>query len=73
MCLAEPGKVLEVIDGRKARVDFCGREMTVDTCMLSGLKAGDYVMAHGLLAIQKLDEDDAIETLRVIGAIGHFH
>jgi hydrogenase assembly chaperone HypC/HupF len=73
MCLAEPGRVLELIEGGKARVDFMGENTVVDVSMLSGLRRGDYVLAHGLLAIQKLEREDALETLELIDELGHVH
>ena len=64
MCLAIPGKVLE-IDGRTARVDFgYGATREVDITLVD-VRVGQYVLVHTGYAIQVLDEEDALETLRL--------
>ena len=64
MCLAIPGKVLK-IDGRTARVDFgYGATREVDITLVD-VKIGQYVLVHTGYAIQVLDEEDALETLRL--------
>ncbi len=68
MCLAFPVRVLAV-EGGSALVELQGERRSVDVTMLSGLKAGDYVLAHGDLAIQRLDKKDAEETLKILNEI----
>lgn len=64
MCLAIPGKVLE-IDGRTARVDFgYGATREVDVTLVD-VEVGQYVLVHTGYAIQVLDKEDALETLRL--------
>ena len=72
MCLAFPMKVVEV-DGKTAKVEFQGEVKTVDSSIISGLKKDDYVLAHGDMAIQKLDRKDAEETLKVLNEICECH
>ncbi|MBI4865242.1 MAG: HypC/HybG/HupF family hydrogenase formation chaperone [Candidatus Riflebacteria bacterium] len=64
MCLAVPGKVLD-LDGLIARVDFGGvtREVAMD--LLPEVRVGDYVIVHAGYAIQMVDEAEAMETLRL--------
>jgi hydrogenase expression/formation protein HypC len=62
MCLAIPGKIIEV-EKNIAKVDFgegVTREVNVT---LVEAKAGSYVLVHAGYAIQVLDEKDALETL----------
>jgi hydrogenase expression/formation protein HypC len=64
MCLAYPGKVVE-LDGDFARVDF-GEGTIRDGVNISLVQAkiGNYVLVHAGYAIQIVDEADARETLR---------
>ena len=61
MCLAIPGKVIEIY-GDRAKVDYGGivREANIS---LVDVKVGDYVIVHAGFAIQTLDEEAAMETL----------
>ncbi|NMC60225.1 MAG: HypC/HybG/HupF family hydrogenase formation chaperone [Candidatus Methanofastidiosa archaeon] len=63
MCLAVPGKVIE-IKGSTGIVDFNGvkREVRMD---LVDAKIGDYVIVHTGFAIEKMDEKDALESLEI--------
>ncbi len=63
MCLAYPGKVVE-LDGDFARVDF--GEGTIKegvNVSLVEAKIGDYVLVHAGYAIQIVDEAEARQTL----------
>ena len=44
MCIAIPGKVVEV-DGARARVDYSGNQVTVNTGLVEP-KVGQYVLVH---------------------------
>ena len=64
MCLAVPGKVLEV-SGNIAKVDFGhGAVREVDVSLVD-VKPGQYVLVHVGYAIQVIDEEEARETLRL--------
>jgi len=64
MCLAIPAKVV-TINRDKAQVDF-GEGVTRDVNVaLVSVKIGDYVLVHAGYAIQVLDKEDALETLRL--------
>jgi len=62
MCLAVPGKVVE-INGNVAVVDFGGvrREARLD--LLPDISVGDYVIVHTGFAIEKLERERALEAL----------
>ena len=64
MCLAVPMRVVE-IDGPVARVEESGvrREARVD--LIDGVKVGDYVIVHAGVAIDRLEPEEALETLRL--------
>ena len=62
MCLAVPGKVLEV-EGTLAKVDFGhGTVREVDISLVD-VVVGQYVLVHTGYAIQIMDEEDARATL----------
>jgi len=65
MCLAIPAKVLSV-DGIAAVVSIEGVEYTASLLMLDNVVAGDYIMLHAGFAIQKVDAEEAEETLRLL-------
>jgi hydrogenase expression/formation protein HypC len=61
MCLGIPAKILE-INGDVAKVDFGGITREVDLTLVDA-KIDDYVIIHAGFAIEKLDEEDARQTL----------
>ena len=61
MCLAFPGKVVE-IEGTRAEIDFGGFTKSVNMMLLPDVKIGDYVLVHAGFAISKTTEEDALET-----------
>ena len=65
MCLAVPGKIIE-ISGSAARVDIEGLVREANISLLPGVKVGDYVIVHAGFAMERYDEEDAKETLRLI-------
>ncbi len=73
MCLAVPGKVLEIEqrdDTRMARVDFGG--VVKDVCLeyLPDLQVGEYTIVHVGFALQRLDEESARQTLALFENLG---
>jgi hydrogenase expression/formation protein HypC len=64
MCLAIPGKVLE-IDKMIARVDFgYGTIREVDVSLVN-VVVGEYVLVHTGYAIQVMDEEEADKTIEI--------
>lgn len=73
MCLAIPGRVLEVNAeqyARMARVDFGGVVREASLSFVPEAGVGDYVIVHAGFAISRLDEVEALETLRLMEEIG---
>jgi hydrogenase expression/formation protein HypC len=73
MCLAIPGKVLSVQSGvtpLMGRVSFSGVEKEVCLEWIPDVRPGEYVIVHVGFAITKMDEEEALETLRVIREAG---
>ncbi len=65
MCLAIPCKVLSIEDS-KGIVELSGAKREVNLSLLEDVKVGEYVILHAGFAIQKLDEQSANETLRLL-------
>jgi hydrogenase expression/formation protein HypC len=63
MCLAVPGKILNVVGDdslqRMGRVSFGGVIKEVSLACVPEAKVGDYVIVHVGLAISTLDETEA--------------
>ncbi len=64
MCLAVPAKVT-TINGDEAVLDYGGVKRKANISMLSDVKVGDYVLVHVGYAISKMDEEEALETLKL--------
>jgi len=74
MCLAIPGRVVELIDGENqlARVEVGGVRRNVNIGLLDDTKVGDYVLIHVGFALSKVDEREAEETLRLLQELGSY-
>jgi hydrogenase expression/formation protein HypC len=68
MCLAVPGKITALEKGN-AEVDFSGVKRSVSLDLVPAAKKGDYVLVHAGFAIQLLDSQDALETLKLFKEI----
>ncbi|WP_345709064.1 HypC/HybG/HupF family hydrogenase formation chaperone [Kitasatospora paranensis] len=73
MCLAVPGRVMEIEDRdgtRMAVVDFGGVVKEVCLEYLPDLAVGEYAIVHVGFALQRLDEESALRTLELFAEIG---
>lgn len=73
MCLAVPGKVVEIYEAngtRMGKVDFDGIKKEICLAYLPEIAVGDYTIVHVGFAIQKLDEKSALETLQTFRDMG---
>ncbi len=64
MCLAVPARVT-TINGEEAVLDYGGVTRKANISMLSDVNVGDYVLVHVGYAISKMDEEEALETLKL--------
>lgn len=69
MCLAVPMRVIGV-EGSEAEVEQGGTRLRVRVDLVSDVRVGSYVLVHAGFAIQTLDEQEAIETLRLLEMLG---
>jgi len=69
MCLAIPGKVLEIdaaVSPLMGKVSFGGIKKEVCLELVPEVKIGNYVIVHVGFAISMMDEEEAQETLKLI-------
>jgi hydrogenase expression/formation protein HypC len=69
MCLSIPSKVLS-INGDKAIVSVGGTEYEASLQLVEDVEIGDYVLLHTGFAIQKISEEDANETMKLLRELG---
>ena len=76
MCLAIPGRVMEVTDeaNRLALVEVAGVRRTVNIGLLdaggTAAAPGDWVLIHVGFALSKVDEAEAAATLSLLQGMG---
>jgi hydrogenase expression/formation protein HypC len=73
MCLAIPGKILEIStkDGlRTGRVDFGGIVSSVCLDFVPEAATGDFVIVHVGFAISRVDREEAERTYEALEAMG---
>lgn len=66
MCLSIPSKVVEIDENNMATVDTMGikRQVSLDL-MADEIVIGDYILIHVGFAMNKIDEDEALQSLQV--------
>jgi hydrogenase expression/formation protein HypC len=71
MCLAVPGRILEITDTaphtRAGRVSFGGVVRVINLAFAPEAEVGDYVLAHVGFAIARVDRAAAARTLAELG------
>ncbi len=72
MCLAVPARVVELVDevNQIAKVDIGGVRRNISVALLEDVKVGDWVLVHVGFAIQKIDEEEAEQTLMLLRQLG---
>jgi len=68
MCLGVPVKIIS-IEGDMATVTVEEVQYRASLQLLPGSEIGDYVMLHAGFAIEKVDPEEAAETLRLLSQI----
>ena len=68
MCLAIPA-LIKTIEDKEAEVDIGGITRRISLWLTPEAGVGDYVLMHAGYAINILAQDDAEETLKLLGEI----
>ena len=76
MCLAMPGKILEINGSdplfKMGRISFSGVVREVSLAYVPEAQVGDYAVVHAGFALSILDEEAAQETLATFAEIESF-
>ena len=76
MCLAIPGKILEIDTTnelmRMGRVEFGGVARDICLTYVPDAQIGDYVIVHTGFAISQVDEKSAQETLELLTELAQY-
>lgn len=72
MCLATPMKLIR-LDDKYGYVEHGGKEYPVDLALITEPKVGDWLLAHGELAVNRVSAKDAQEILALISRSEHAH
>jgi len=73
MCLAVPGKVLEIDPNsspKMGKVSFGGVKKDICLELVPEVRIGDYVIVHVGFALNTVDEREAEETLKLLEQMG---
>lgn len=75
MCLAVPGKVVEIMDAgdiafRRAKVDFGGIKKEISLAYTPEAEIGKYVLVHVGFAISVIDEEEAQRVFEYLKQMG---
>ena len=65
MCLAIPSKIVKIENGM-GTIDVDGVQRTTSLLLVEDAAVGDYVIVHAGFALHKIDEIDAMESLRIL-------
>ena len=72
MCLAVPGKILEIYETNgllMGKIDFGGVTREVCLSFVPEAKVGDYTIIHVGFALNLIDQKEAMETLALLDEI----
>jgi hydrogenase expression/formation protein HypC len=73
MCVAIPGKIISVSGDdpiiRMAKVSFAGVVKDVSLSCVPDAGVGDYVIVHVGVALSRVDEDEARETMAILAQL----
>jgi len=65
MCLAIPAKIVKIENGM-GTIDVDGTQRQVSLLLQEDARVGDYVIVHAGFAIHRVDEEEALESLRFL-------
>ena len=75
MCLAIPGQIVEIYEENGLNmgvVDFAGTRNTACLTYTPEVQLGSYVLVHAGFALQELNEDEAMASLKELSRLAAF-
>jgi len=72
MCLGIPARI-EKIEGEFAQANINGASIRIGIQLMENIKTGDYVLVHTGYALEKLSEEEALETLETLRQLESFN
>ena len=70
MCLAIPAQVVELREGDNAVVDLAGVRKEISLALVDDVAVGDFVIVHVGFALNKIDPEEAAQTLALFAELG---
>jgi hydrogenase expression/formation protein HypC len=70
MCLAIPARIVELLEGDRARVSIAGVVKEISVALIDDPRVGEFVILHVGYALTKLDEAEAQRTLALMAEAG---
>lgn len=72
MCLGIPAKITR-LEGEFAEANINGATIKVGVQLLNKVRIGDYVLVHTGYALEKLSEEEALETIKTLEELEKFN
>jgi hydrogenase expression/formation protein HypC len=69
MCLAVPGKILELGEDESALIEIGGVKKRISLMLVDDARLGDYVLVHAGFAIEKVNGYEARRTIELFEEI----
>jgi len=61
------------VEGEYGFVEHGGKEYKVELSLIDNPQVGDWILAHGELAVSRVPEVDALEILALVAKAEHTH
>ena len=65
MCLGIPARIVKIENGM-GTIDIDGTQREVSLLLQEDARVGDYVIVHAGFAIHRVDEEEALESLKFL-------
>ena len=65
MCLAVPGRIVQLHDNAQATIDMMGVTRDISVRLTPEAQVDDYVLVHAGFAIQVIDAEEAAQTAEI--------